>query len=153
MNLNAADILAENKFQFICIIALVVCIMIFKSVSRQSMKYKRIKFEIVHDLRFMEDIYLFRLDFEKNKEKYNIAVKTFEEEAERLNTFAENLPQSRFSTMGVPEREKLFAAADDLMLLRDYTQNYVENHSKAVDYIEKNKKIVDRIRKNMDILE
>lgn len=58
LNLNLNNALAENKTQLICVLIVVVCIMIFKSMSRQSMKYKRIKFEILHDLRFMEDLYL-----------------------------------------------------------------------------------------------
>lgn len=150
LNLNLNNAFAENKVQLICVLIVVLCMMIFKSISRQSMKYKRIKFEIIHDLRFMEDVYLFKLDLNKNIEKYKTAAKTFEEEAERLNTFAENLSESSFLTMGVPDREKLFSAADDLMLLSGYTQKVVDNMDKTVDYSEENKEIVDRIRKNID---
>ena len=150
LNLNLNSELAENKTQLICVLAVIVCIMIFKSMSRQSMKYKRIKFEIVHDLRFMEDVYLFKSDLNENIEKYKTAAKTFEEEAERLNTFAENLPERGFLTIGVPDREKLFAAADNLMLLSGYTQKFVDNMDKTVDYTQENKEIVDRIRKNLD---
>ena len=150
LNLNLNNALAENKTQLICVLIVVVCMIIFKSMSRQSMKYKRIKFEILHDLRFMEDVYLFKLNLRENIEKYKTAAKTFEEEAERLNTFAENLPESSFLTIGVPDREKLFSAADDLMLLSGYTQKFVDNMDKTVDYSQENKEIVDRIRKNID---
>lgn len=53
-------------------------------------------------------------------------------------------------TIGVPDRGKLFSAADDLMLLSGYTQKFVDNMDKTVDYSQENKEIVDRIRKNMD---
>ena len=82
-----------------------VLLIIFGMVNKRYITYKRIRFEITHDLDFTEKFWVKQAM--KMKKVLKNAKKILSQDSQKLLNYIENLPKSSLMRMGVPQSDSL----------------------------------------------
>ena len=109
------NLTSDNLYTLLgCSISIII-LMSFGVLSKRYITYKRIKFEIMHDLSFTQKFWSEAYCGEE-KDCQN-AKNILSQDSQMLLNFIENLPKGRLMCLGVPQMEVLSSIADSLMAI------------------------------------
>ena len=128
----------------VCLIGAVLLI-IFGMVNKRYITYKRIRFEITHDLDFTEKFWG-KTGYEDEKGSEN-AKNILSQDSQKLLNYIENLPKSSLMRIGVPQSDCLTDIAIRLM----YICQSINEEGMSEEQCSKNKAEVEEIRNKFGI--
>ncbi len=109
------NLTSDNLYTLLgCCISIIV-LMSFGVLSKRYITYKRIKFEIMHDISFTQKFWG-ETCYDEEKDCEN-AKNILTQDSQMLLNFIENLPKGRLMRIGVPNTEVLSSIADSLMAI------------------------------------